>query len=233
MAVTLKYIAQSAQDSYYQNYKGNADFFELDDFIFRAGAVITDYYQKMYQAKYGELRQDKRASIDLVGFDSDMLSVQVLEVKKDKDTQEYYSKMEFPVMTFMYDHSNVGYQMLLPISPKNVNLERTALNELWQVQYLPFTDRIFWLPDNGKITYIKKGFCNIKSVSLYYIPALMNKDGEVIGEAQIADGLVDMAINGTVARMKSIADGTIVKMTNDFNPVKIVESEINKTAVIK
>lgn len=231
MAVTLKYIAQASMDSYFQNYKGNADFFELDDFIFRAGAVITDYYQKMYQAKYGELKQDKRAAIDLVGFDSDMLSVQVLEVLKDKETQEYYSTLTDPIMTFMYDHSNVGYQMLLPLSPKNVNLERTALNELWQVQYLPFTDRIFWLPDNGKITYIKKGFCNIKSVSLYYIPALMNKDGEVLGEAQIADGLVDMAINATVMRMKGIAEGTVVKETNDGNSNKIMETEINKQAL--
>lgn len=233
MGVTLKYIGQMAMDSYFQNYKGNADFFELDDFIVRAGAVIADYYQKIYDAKYVELRQEKRAAMDLVGFDTEMLSIQPLEVKHDRESGEYYSDITEPVMTFFSDKSNVGYQLLLPRSPKNVNLERTSLDELWQVQYVPYVNRVFWLPDNGKITYIKKGSCNIKEVSLYYIPALMNKDGEVLRDAQIADGIVDLAINRTVGVMKQIAAGTIIKETNDFNGNKIMESEINKNAVTK
>lgn len=231
MAVTLKYVAQAAMDDYFQNYRGNANFFDLEDFILRAGSVIADFYQKTYQQKYVELKADKRAAIDLVAFDQGMLAMQELDVKYDKDEGEFVSTLTQPVMTFLYDQSGVGYQLLLPVNPKSTKLERTSLNELWQVQYVPFVDRVFWMPENGKIKYIKKGNCNINKVKLFYIPALQNQDGEYIGDAQVPDGIVNMTITGTAMLMKQVAEGTVVKQTNDLNPNKIIQSEINKEAV--
>lgn len=231
MATRLKYIGQSAMDNYYQNYKGNADFFDLPDFIFRAAAFIAEFYQQIYMSKYAELRQEKRHSIDLVSFNSDMLSVEALTVTMDKETREYTATPTARVMTFLYDQSNVGYQNMIPVSPKNVNLERSTIDELWQLQYVPFVGRIFWIPDQGKITFYKKGDCNITKANLYYIPALMNDDGEVYEDAVIADSVANTAISNVPGIMKQIAQGTIVKQTNDMNPNKVMESEINKTAL--
>lgn len=229
--VTLNYIGQAAMDNYYLNYRGNADFFGLDDFVFRAGAIINDFYQKTFMTKYNELRQEKINKAELVGFNVDMLSSQDLEVKLHREMQEYRATLSQPVMTFSYDQSETGYQLVTPLSPKKVNIERTSISELWQVQYLPFTNRIFWYPDNGDLVFLKKGDCNISKVRLYYIPSLRNKDGEVVGDTPIGDGLAHMAITTTVMTMKQQAEGTVVKETNDLNPNKVMESEINKTSL--
>jgi len=229
--VTLNYIGQTAMDDFYQNYRGNADFFGLEDFVFRAGAIIGEYYQKLFMAKYNELRQEKINKAELVGFNVDMLSQQDLTLKLNKEMQEYRATLSQPVMTFTFDQSETGYQLVMPLTPRNVNIERTSISELWQVQYLPFTNRIFWYPDNGELVFLKKGNCNVSKVRLYYVPSLRNKDGEVIADAPISDAIVQMAVTTTVAAMKQEAQGVVVKETNDLNPNKNLESEINKNAL--
>lgn len=231
MSVTLKYIAQAAMDNYLQNYRGNTDFFDLDDFITRAAAVVADLYEKTYQQKYAELRATKSAKFDLVAFDEGMLSVQELAVTYDKEVGEFSSTLTAPVMTFLYDQSGVGYQLMLAVNPKSTKLERTSLNELWQIHYVPFVDRVFWMPEDGKIKYIKKGNCNINKVKLYYIPAVQDEDGEVMPDTKLPDGIANMVITGTAMLMKQAAEGVVVDKTNDLNPNKVIQSEINKETV--
>jgi hypothetical protein len=225
MAVHLSYIGQAAMDNYYKDYKGNTGFFELDDFIFRAGATISNIYQQTYQDSYKELRQDKNNKEELVAFDTELLSVQELDVKGLE------SEVNCPVMSFLYDKSNTGYQFLLPIEPKDVIFERSTMDDLWIYDYLPYTNRIFWRLQNGKIKFFKNCLGGIKKVQLYYIPSIQNKNGEIYGDTMIADGLVDMAINGTVLKMRQIEQGIIVKKENDLNNNMTIETEINKEAL--
>lgn len=227
MAVTLKYIGQSAMDSYYKEYKGNTGFFTLDDFIFRAAATVADYYQRLYDAKYAELRQEKRHKDELIGVDPDLLSVQELTFKDGA------ADITYPVMTFIYDKSSVGYQFVLPVTPADVKLERASMDEVWQQDYLPKTNRIFWRPQNGEIKLFKNGDCNIQKAELYYIPSVMSKDGTVLGEAMIADGLIDAAVNMTVLKMKQVEQGTIIKEGLDGNKNPTLETEVNPKSFIR
>lgn len=229
MAIPLKIIGQYTMDAYYKDFKGNTGFFELSDFIFRAASTIASLYQKMYDAKYLELRQEKIAKDELVGVDSDLLSVQELEIENSADGRSE-AKLKYPVMSFFSDKSGVGYQFVLPVGVR-VNLERSSMDEIWQYNYLPTTDRIFWRPQNGKLVFYKNGVCNIKAVELYYIPSVMDCDGEVFGDAMIADGLVDAAVNQTVAMMRQIEQGMVIKAGLDGNENKVLQTELNPNAI--
>lgn len=224
MAVTLKYIGSSAQDLYYRDFKGNTGFFELDDFIFRAGVTVAEFYQKLYEQKYQELRQERTQKDELVGIDPDLLSVQELAVKDNE------AVIEFPVMSFLYDQSSTGYQFVMPVNPKGVKLERCSMAEIWQFDYLPTSNRILWLPQNGKLKFKTTGNCNIQAVELYYIPSVMSKEGKVFGDTMIADGVANIAINQTVATMRQI-EAKVVKESLDGNSNATLETEINKQAL--
>ena len=228
MAVTLKYIAQAALDNYYRDFKGNTGFFELDDFIFRAAATVQEFYQKAYEQKYQEQRQERTQKMELVGVDPDLLSVQTLTFET-KPGLQHSAEIKFPVMSFLYDQSSVGYQFLLPIEPSSVKLERGSMSELWQYEYLPKTNRIFWWPQNGKISLYQNSSCNVKEAELYYIPSVINCDGEILGDAMIADGLMNAAINGTVAAIKQLNPES-VKMSLDNNSNSVLQLEANPNA---
>ncbi len=227
MGVLLKYIGSSAQDLYYRDFKGNTGFFTLDDFIFRAAVTVAEFYQKLYEQKYQELRQEKIAKDELVGVDQDLLSSQELSFKDNVAT------LQFPVMSFLYDKSNVGYQFLLPVNPADVKFERASLDEEWQFDYLPVSNRIFWYPKQGTVKLQKKTACTIQKGELLYIPAVMGKDGQVFGDAVIADGVAATAINQTVAVMRSLVEGKPVKMSLDNNENVTIPTEINPNAVTR
>lgn len=226
MAVTLKYIAQSAMDLYFRDFKGNTGFFELSDFIFRSGVTVADYYQKLYEQKYQELRQEKMAKDELVGVDQDLLSAQILTVDK-----EGVAKLQYPVMSFFYDKSNTGYQFLLPVKPSDIKLERSSLDEVWQFDYLPKSNRVFWYSQQGTIRFKKDSACTLHEVELLYIPSVMNSEGQVLGDAMVADGVAMIAINSTVAAMKQLTANTVVKEGLDNNNNPVLQTEINPNAV--
>lgn len=230
MGVQLKFVAQAAMDEYFRDFKGNTGFFTLEDFIFRAGSVVADYYQRLYSEKYAELRQERQAKDNLVGVDPDVLSVQELKVENTLNGKSEATLL-YPVMSFLYDKSGVGYQFVLPVEPSDVKLERSSMDEIWQQDYLPTTNRIFWRPQNGKIIFTSKGVCKVQSVELYYIPSVMNTEGEVLGETMIADGLVSIAVNATVAAMRQLQANVIVKEGLDGNNNPTLQTEINKAAL--
>lgn len=223
MAVPLKYIGQAAMDSYLQNYRTGSDFFTLYDFTLRAATTITDIYQKYYDQQYAMLRADRQQEV--VAFPSEMLLDQVLEV--EKVDEEYIAKLQFPFMGFMGDNNTCGVQEIIPIKPATVELERSSISEPWQYKLLPFTGRIFWRAQREAIKFFKKGFCNISIVKVLYVPAIMDVHGTLLDDALIPDGLVDQAIVQTVAKMKGIAQGTVVKELNDGQSNKILENEAN------
>lgn len=227
MGVQLKIVAQTAMDNYYRDFKGNTGFFELNDFIFRAAAVVTEFYQKAYEQKYNELRQEKKSKDELVGVDPDLLSVQTLEVET-KPGLEHFASLKFPVMSFIYDKSSVGYQFLQPVEPNRVTLERGSMDEKWEYPYLPTSNRILWWPENGKIKFYQTGSCNVKVVDLFYIPSVITCEGEILGDSIIADGLINTAVNATVAAMRQLVDQKVVKESLDGNNNPILETEINK-----
>lgn len=217
MSQPIDIVGQYAMDAYYRDYKGNADFFDIDDFIYHCGATAADYYRQEWAAKYAELKAEKSES--LVSFGDELLATKTLKAKPG--TGGFEADIDFPFLSFTYDTQNSGIQSIFSHGNE---LERTSANQRWQLKLLPVTNRIFWYATSKKIYFVTNGTCNVGEFEVSYIPGI-GKD------MVIPDGIVKYVIDTTVGMMRQIEAGTIVKETNDGNRNKIMESEINKAAL--
>ena len=213
-------------DNFYKEYRSPTDFFSLNDFIFRAANTIADFYQKQYDAKYAELRVDTRGG-ELVGFDPEFLMEQ--EILVEGKTNE--AEIKYPVMSFLTSIAGVGYQELIPVEPHDANLERSNISETWMYGYAPFSNRILWRPQKGKIIFKSLGKCNIRKAKLFYIPSVLDKSGKPFPDSLVPDGVADYAIAATVLKMKQQIDGVIVKESLDGNSNKTMQTEMNLQSI--
>lgn len=220
MAEQLPIVAQRCMDLYYTSYKSSSQFFDLDDFVFYAGATIADIYQQEAKQQYAELRALKMESV--VSFPADWLLEQRLKIsRKDNET---YAELTEAAMSFSWDNQVIGIQDILPVKPIDAIFERTTQDAAWQNRHLPFTNRIFWYVKRNRIIFQNKGGCNINEVSALYIPAINNS-------MLVPEAIVDMAITQTVMKMKQEAQGAVVKKSTDGNQNMVMEGEINKMSL--
>lgn len=217
MGQAIDIVAQFTMDAYYRDFKGAADFFDLDDFIFRCGATAAEFYRQEFAAKYGELKAERSDS--LVAFGDDLLASKTIKVTSDPTGA--YAEIDFPVLSFSYDTKNAGLQSVFS---HGVEVERSSMTERWQLAQLPYTNKTFWWLEGKRIKFFTKGYSNVDDITVYYVPGIGH-------DMIIPDGIIDHVINTTVMAMKQIEQGMVVKATNDGNPNKIIETEINKTAM--
>lgn len=224
MPTQLKYVAQQTMDLYYQAYKvDSVDYFLLEDFIFYVGNTISQIYENYYKQLHAEYRSDKKDEI--VSFDPTMLSDQILEVEIEKEMGLKIAKLKQPVMAFMYDNNTIGIQDVFPIKPRgDYQFERTSQSASWQLEYLPFVNKVFFYGDMQKVVFIIKGNCNVHTVRVSYVPSMYP-------EAIIPDGVIQPAITATLTLMRQVAQGVVTKEQLDGNYNKIVQTELNKAAL--
>jgi hypothetical protein len=220
MPEALPIIAQRTMDMYYMSYKSSSQFFDLDDFVFYVGAAITDIYQQEAKVQYAELRAVRNESV--VSFPADWLLDQRLKVVRKNN--ETYVELEQPVMGFGFDNQVLGVQDVLPIKPIDAIFERTTQAAAWQSRLVPYTNRTFWYALKNRVLFSNKGGCNISEVNVLYVPAI--NDTMIVPE-----GIIKMAIDQTVATMKQLGQGTVVKKATDGNQNMVLESEINKQSL--
>lgn len=220
MPQQLKYVAQLAMDNFFQNYRGESDFWELDDFVSMCGNTISGMYYDIYKQKYAMLRQEKKT--ELVAFDSGWLVEEIVTVKQNGI--QYLIEFDANVMTFPFDQNDIGIQNVFN---GFTELERVTLSTLWQLNHLPKTNRIFYYLDLGKIGIYNSGDYNVKELRVLYVPAMID------GESPVADGLIGDAIAKTVMSMRQMASGEIVDKTDDFNTNKILQTELDKNTLAK
>lgn len=223
MGVAIEIVAQYAMDRYYGEYKASSQFLDIDDFISGCGFAFGTVMQKMYQLQYAELRADQNDSI--VSFDPLILNEQILEVKKEGNS--YTAKFTDDIMSFGFSDQSVGVQQVTVVEPSNSfgeELERFSKQASWQMKYVPFVNKLFFMPSKEGITIIKKGFCNVSKVAVSYVPSSVNKDYVV------PDGMVDEIISECITIIRE-AKLPVVKKTNDQNQNMVMETEMNKQAL--
>lgn len=215
MATAIDIVSQHCMDSFYQNYRASSDFFDLEDFIFHAGATLGDYYRQEFKQKYDEIRQEK--SDEIVTFTSDILVDETVKVKNNS------ALLEGKIMSFAFDRQNSGIQDVLASKPSDcIQLERTNLAQIWQLRYTPATDVVFWYYDRGAIKFYNKGTFNIQEIVVLYVPAVSDK-------MLCPDSLIDWVVNNTVQKMKGMKQGTIVKKSLDGQQNYTLETEMDKS----
>lgn len=220
MSQPIAIVAQYAMDEFYQNYRSGSDFFTLKDFIFNCQAQIAAAFQQGFETERAKLRQEKQDAV--VSFSHDWLNEQVLKV--EHKSHETFAELTQHPMSFVYDKQDTGIQEVFPVDPRGVELERSNLTEIWQYKYLPATNRIFWRVDRGKLKFFNKGICSIDRVRVLYVPS--------VSEAMdVPDGIIDLAVTNTVAKMKQLAQGVVIKKSLDGNDNKTLETEIDRSQI--
>lgn len=220
MPQTLPIVAQYAEDLYYGNFRSNTDFFQLQDFVFHCGNAITALYQAEFREKYQELRSERKEEV--VGFSTDWLNESDVKITlKDGKT---YADIDFNVMSFPYDKQNSGYQNVFIIKQgKWITAKRSSINEIWQYQFLPNTDDIFFYPTKGKLNFFNKGILSLSQadVKVFYVPSVSD-------DMLVPDGIIETVIVNTVAMMKQIQNGNVIKKSIDGNQNKTLQTEVDK-----
>jgi hypothetical protein len=218
MAQKIAIVAQYAMDQYYQNYRGNTDFFELSDFVFHCGAAIAEAYLQQYEMRRQEMRQE--AKEEIVSFSHDWLSEQILKVEKQQ--RETVAVLKQMPLSFPYDKQDTGIQDVFCLDPPGTDLERSNITEVWQQAYYPFTNRIFWWVDQGKIKFYNKGICNVNQIRVLYVPTISD-------DMLVPDGVIELAVVNTIAKLKQLAQGVVIKKSLDQNDNKTIETEIDRS----
>lgn len=221
MGQKIAIIAQLCQDDFEQNYANGTSFFTLSDYVIRAGNVAADFYRNQWKAMYDELRQESRDEV--VGFDPSVLSEQLVKVKREGG--EFIGDLERPAMSLPYDKQSSGFSNIFDVK-SGVELERSNVNETWQYQYQPYTNRLFYRIDRNKIKIFTKGAANVQEVRVLYVPSISIGDGE----AELPNGMVNYVIMTTVSQMRALADRPI-KMAIDQNPNQKFETEFNSQSI--
>lgn len=224
MGKLVRYVAQAAFDDFNQNYADNTTFFQLEDFVYRIGNVASDYYRTEWKRMYDELRAE--GSKEVVAFDSMVLSEQIVKVKKNNETGEWEGAFDKPIMSLPFDLQNSGVQNIFN-AKTGEEIERSNINEAWQNKYQPYNNRMFFRVGKGTVTVFTKGNCNLQEIRILYVPSITIGDGD----EELPDGIVSYCTVNTVAYMRGMQQGKIIKKSLDNNQNMVMETEMNKESL--
>jgi len=214
MAVSkaLKVAAQGIMDLYYQDFKPDEAFFDLEDFaawIGKAFGLVADNVAKqIYDASRSE-------GMPMIIFSQDWWAKKTVDVK---DNEADISGLKYT--GFTYDSQNSGIQQV----GDGKKLIRTTLTEVWQLsQTRSKTDIVYWYSDFGKLKFV--GTCAIpKLVDVYYIPNADDSEFKLPKSKEFE--IATMAWNLMIAGKK---ETPFVDTTNNSNKNITPATEVDAT----
>lgn len=223
MATPIKILAGRIQDIYYEDYASNTQFFDIDDFIFNAGATYADLLQKEYDTERQIMRADREEGY--VTFSHDWLQTQVLPLKRKGEEGDYYKLVQKP-MSFPYDRWDIGIQNIFPVGARfKKELIRDSIDKSWQDDLLPNTKNVFWSLIQDTILVRSSVLQSAPpSIRVVYVP-------EISELLEIPDGRVGMIRDAVLILMRKLEAEHLVKETNDQNKNKLPQTENDRTLI--
>ena len=223
MATPIKILAGRIQDLYYEDYAGNSQFFDIDDFIFNTGSA----YAKLLQDEYDSERQNM--SIDreegLISFSHDWLQTQVLQLNRKGEEGESYLLKQKP-MSFPYDKHDIGIQNVFPVGAKfTKELIRDSIDKSWQNDLLPNTKNVYWslIKDSilvrGSVLQSAPPF-----IRVVYVP-------EISVDLEIPNSRNAVITTMVLSLMRGMEANHLVKETNDQNKNKLPVTENDRNLI--
>lgn len=160
MAVSkaLKVAAQGIMDLYYQDFRPDDAFFDLEDFAKWIGQVYGSVADNVAKEIYAASRSE---GMPMIIFSQDWWAKKEVTIK---DNVADISDLKFT--GFTYDNQTSGIQQV----GNGKSFIRTTLTEIWQLsQTRSATSIIYWYSDFGKLRF--EATCPIpQKVDVYYIP---------------------------------------------------------------
>lgn len=216
---SLIITAQNCMDLYYQQFKSDEDFFEDYHFKYLCGVayakILQDEYEKSYKLNLME-KGIGMASINPQWFVAEEIELKASDIG-DKEIQ-----LKACPFTFRFDMQSSGIQGLYPLNGTCGDFIRINVDDKWKLKTVPTTNIVWWYPFSDKIIF-ENIRCGLKKVKVLYIPSL--KDVE--DKCGLPDSMEADIIDWVLQRMFLARNGTVVDMTNDQNPNKALETEIN------
>jgi len=225
--MTLDLVAQMVMDSFYQEFSKDSDFFQLEDFT------------RYTYAAYSSLLQDDfdksiKKNYQLRGEATPELNDEWFTVKKfpvEHSTSSDFIKIG-PFFSFENDSDFTSIKGIFVDGEVCGchgfhKIKYTAVQTL---KYLPKSDKSFYYYPLADKIHLVNGKCSLKEVNLIYIPMLNDDNSELI---KVPETLVSDIIMNTLKLMRESKDNTVIDMTSNQNPNKVIQTEIQDPSVKK
>lgn len=168
MAVSkaLKVAAQAIMDAYYQDFKPDDAFFDIEDFAKWVGMA----YGKMADDVAKEIYLSSRSEgVPMLVFSQDWWVKKTVGVKNN-----IADISEIKFAGFTYDSQNSGIQQI----SDGVRFVRTTLTELWQLQRVSKSNIIYWYVDYPELKL--RASCQLpEKIDVYYIPSSFDSEFKI------------------------------------------------------
>lgn len=222
-------LAQRTMDLYFQNYGTDEDFFSLPDFVSQVKTAYTQQIISDYEA-------DKVLNSQIDGFSYitipvDVLKYEEVEVVKEKDGL-IYAPLEMPVFIFPFDSMASGLQSVQKIEKDRVTNDffvKVSINDTWKVPYVRHGSRSYFSVEYKRIVFERLACNGIKKVRIGYVPQVSSLDEN----DEISDTRAERIETSVLQKMLAAKQGVITDMSNNSNPNKALETEIDSNQMKK
>jgi hypothetical protein len=212
--------AQQTMDLYYQHFRTDQDFFRLVHFRYLCAvayaSLLQDYYEKSYARA---LSENGMGDVDLP---TEWMISETLGVQSGAHGEHYLELKQKP-FSFLYDNQFRSIQTIMPVGDFSARLFRISIKEVWKLRAMPQTRNVFWFSMGDQKIQFRNMNTSLSEVMVFYLPSL----GDLSDEAELADGLEGRVIEATLNLMSIARQGGVVDMTNDQNPNRTMETEVN------
>lgn len=225
MNEALKLAAQDVMDIYYQDFKTDDAFFDIDDFAEWIGKVYADEANNTAKLIYQTSRSE--LGVGYITFSQDWWVSKTFKVDV-KFTESYaYVPIDIEYLGFEYDNQESGIQDVKESGKGRggVSLIRTTLLSSWKLKHQPFTSRVFWYVEDKEIVLFSKKACFPKEIKVWYIPTADDPNFKLPSSKKL------VIAQRAWALMKQAETGTVIDTTNDQNPNVAAQTEINPSTI--
>ena len=222
MPLSLKELAELAQDLYYRDYPDRVDFFDLDDFMLHAAMYYSQSLNTIYQATKRENKQQE-------GFanmenSAAWLIEETQTVARIEESDEYYTTPTQNIFSFNFDAFANGLSGVKSTGKgcngKKYELIKISANEIRFLPLVPETGIVYyWVGPNNRIYFNK----NVNEVTIWYVPAVVGNNGDCL----LSDSIAADVIKNTLMLMFGAKQGNIVQESNDGNKNLIEQQQTN------
>jgi hypothetical protein len=215
--------AQMIMDIYYASFKTDEDFFTIFHFEYLVGVAYAQILEQEYREQRREAKQE--TGYTEIALQSDMLIEKELDVQRRKGRDgEYYIELPSRPFTFPYDPYGFGVQTIRSTDSKCTNFVRATAKIDQQLCVMPKVSRIFFYP-LGKNIELRNLYCHLSKAIVTYLPDIT--DPQLGEDAEIPKSKEDVVIRQVLQMMLAARQGQVVDMSNNSNPNKVMQSEID------
>lgn len=218
--------AQMTMDLYYQQFRTDEDFLKLFHFQYLCGVAYSKLLEMEYKANRAEAKAE--AGLTEIYLQDDWLIEQIVKMDKHPDIEgAFIGSLASPLFSFPNDPYSFGVQSVRKAGKTGcAHFIRTSLREAWMDCHLPtVTNKAFYYINNKKVI-VTGARCQVEELVLNSVPEITDSSFGDNG-GPVPKSKEDGIIRATLDLMMRARTGTVVDMSNNSNPNKALQTEVD------